>query len=176
VKRADLEHLIRAASTIAQDDELVVIGSQAILGQHPDAPAELCVSMEADIFPRNHPERADLLDGSIGELSPFHTTFGYYAQGVSPETAKLPRGWEQRLIAVRGPATRGATGWCLEAHDIVLSKLVAGRGKDMTYAQAAARHGLVHEAVLRERLATMDLPEDLRAAVRARIGRTFSAG
>ena len=30
MKRADLEHLIRAASTIADDDELIIVGSQAV--------------------------------------------------------------------------------------------------------------------------------------------------
>jgi hypothetical protein len=39
VTRAQLEHLLRAAAAIADDDEIVVIGSQAILGQFPEAPA-----------------------------------------------------------------------------------------------------------------------------------------
>ena len=39
--RDQLEHVIRAAATIAVDDEIVVIGSQAILGEYPDAPEEL---------------------------------------------------------------------------------------------------------------------------------------
>ncbi|MGQ0752176.1 MAG: hypothetical protein ACT4PS_16750 [Betaproteobacteria bacterium] len=38
MKRSELEHLIRAAGRIAGDPEIVVIGSQAILGQFPDAP------------------------------------------------------------------------------------------------------------------------------------------
>jgi hypothetical protein len=38
MKRSELEHVIRAAATIAEDDEIVVIGSQAILGQFPDEP------------------------------------------------------------------------------------------------------------------------------------------
>jgi hypothetical protein len=93
MNRAQLEHIIRAAATIAHDDEIVIVGSQSILGQFPEAPAELLVSMEADVYPRGHPERWDLIDGSIGEGSPFHTTYGYYAQGVGPETAILPSGW-----------------------------------------------------------------------------------
>jgi hypothetical protein len=64
MKRSDLEHIIRAASEIADDSEIVVIGSQAILGSFPDAPAQLLVSMEADVYPKNHPERADLIDDS----------------------------------------------------------------------------------------------------------------
>jgi hypothetical protein len=31
MRRVDLEHLIRAAADIANDDEIIVIGSQAIL-------------------------------------------------------------------------------------------------------------------------------------------------
>ena len=45
MNRRQLEHLIRAASTIAEDDEIIVVGSQAILGTYPEAPAELLVSM-----------------------------------------------------------------------------------------------------------------------------------
>ena len=41
MKRAELEHIIRAAASIADDDEIVVVGSQSILGQFPDAPSEL---------------------------------------------------------------------------------------------------------------------------------------
>ncbi len=100
MRRENLEHLIRAAAVIADDDELIIVGSQAILGTYPNAPAELLVSDEADIYPKNHPERSDLIDGSIGELSPFHDTFGYYAQGVAPNTAVLPASWEQRLVAI----------------------------------------------------------------------------
>jgi dihydrofolate reductase len=53
MKRSQLEHIIRAAATVADDDELIIIGSQAVLGQFPDAPDELCVSNEADVFPKN---------------------------------------------------------------------------------------------------------------------------
>jgi hypothetical protein len=46
--RTDLEHLIRAAGSIANVRELIVIGSQAILGTFASAPAELTASQEAD--------------------------------------------------------------------------------------------------------------------------------
>lgn len=52
VKRVDLEHIIRAAADIADDDEIVIVGSQAILGQFPNAPADLLVSNEADVYPK----------------------------------------------------------------------------------------------------------------------------
>ena len=51
------------------------------------------VSMEADIYPLESPDLADVIDGAIGEGSKFHETNGYYAQGVGPDTAILPRDW-----------------------------------------------------------------------------------
>ncbi|MCU0290652.1 MAG: hypothetical protein MUF10_01485 [Thermoanaerobaculaceae bacterium] len=175
MRRVELEHLIRAAATIADDDEIVVIGSQSILGQFPEAPAELCRSMEADVWPRNHPERWELIDGSIGELSPFHEAFGYYAQGVGPETAVLPEGWEGRLIRVQTPRTRGAVGLCLEVHDLVVSKYVALREKDVEFVRVAIRHGLVDRTVLLDRLAVTPVPADRRTCIAALIARDFSA-
>jgi len=69
-----------------------IIGSQSILGQFPNAPMRLLVSMEADVFPNHNPDLADRVDGAIGEGSSFHALSGYYAQGVAPETAELPSG------------------------------------------------------------------------------------
>jgi hypothetical protein len=150
VNRSQLEHVIRAAATIAGDTEIVIIGSQAILGRYPEAPAELLVSVDVDVYPRNHPERADLIEGSIGELSPFHDTYGYYAHGVGKRTAVLPDGWEARFVAVPTSAGRGL---CLEPHDLVISKYVAGREKDREYVRAALRHRLVAPSTLLDRLA-----------------------
>jgi hypothetical protein len=170
VTRAQLEHLIRAASTIADDKEIVIIGSQAVLGQFPQAPPELLVSVEADLYPRHHPERADLIDGSIGELSPFHQTFGYYAHGVGEETAKLSAGWEHRLIRV---PVGDAIGLCLEIHDLVLSKWAAGCDKDRQFVTTAVRHGLVRQSTLLERLESMSLDPEVRHTLRALIEAAF---
>jgi len=171
VQRAELEHVIRAAADVAQDDELVVIGSQAILGQFPDAPESMLISREADVYPKNHPERGDEIDGSLGDGSYFDSSFGYYAHAVGPETAKAPAGWRARLVPVRGENTGGATGWCLEAHDLILSKCVAGRKRDWDFAAEALRHDLVDPDELQRR--TSDLP--LPAAEIERIQRMLAA-
>jgi len=158
MRRAELEHLIRAAADVSQDSELVIVGSQAILGQFPDAPESLLVSREADVYPRNHPERADEIEGSMGDGSYFDSSFGYYAHAVGPETAKTPAGWEERLVPVRSENTGGATGWCLEPHDLVLSKCAAGRERDWEFAREALRHGLVDSDELQRRSADLSLP------------------
>jgi hypothetical protein len=166
VRRPELEYIIRAAATVAEDDELVVIGSQAVLGQFPDAPEEMLVSREADIYPRNHPERGDEIDGSLGDGSYFDATFGYYAHAVGPETAKAPAGWEERLVEVRNENTGGATGWCLEIHDLLLSKCVAGRERDWEFVGVALRHQLADVAELRRRLDDLPVASPRLDAVR----------
>ena len=171
--RVDLEHIIRAAAEIANDDEIVVIGSQAILGSFPDAPKELLVSQEADVFPRKRPERADLIDGSIGEASPFHDADGYYAQGVDATTAILPKGWQERLVSVRNDNTRGNTGWCLEPHDLVVSKAITGREKDLDFLAVAARNRLVDKSLLLARLEGTEVDDGRRKIAAGRIRRAF---
>jgi hypothetical protein len=166
VNRAELEHLIRAAATIVNDD-LVIVGSQAVLGAFPDAPREMLRSMEADMYPRHNPAAADEIDGAIGDGSQFHSTFGIYAHGVGPETVIAPRDWEQRLIRVeaRSPGGRVArAGWCLEPHDLLLAKLAAGRQRDWEFVEVAIRHGLATISALRERVDLM--PDSDRVRVR----------
>lgn len=123
-----------------------------MLGQFPDAPESLLASIEADVFPRHSPDKALLIDGAIGELSTFHQTFGYYAHGVDDTTATLPAGWAERLVPIHNENTAGATGWCLEIHDLAISKLVAGREKDISFLRVLLREQMAHAPLLRDRL------------------------
>jgi len=131
--RTELEHAIRAACDVADDSEVYVFGSQAILGQYPEAPASIRQSIEADIVPKNKPENVDLIDGALGELSQFHETHGFYVHGVPLDTAALPRGWEARAVRLANENTRGNIGWCVEGHDLAASKLAAFRDKDRDF-------------------------------------------
>ena len=175
MKRSELEHLIRAAGKIAGDREIVVIGSQSILGQFPDAPPALLRSMEGDVYPRSDPALADKVDGSIGEGSRFHEQHGYYAQGVGPDTATLPRGWQRRLVRVENANTRGYVGLCLEVHDLAISKYVAGREKDLEFTRELARRGMTDRKTLLQRLSATKLDGALARAVRGRIERDHPA-
>jgi len=169
--RPQLEHIIRAAAGITGAPEFVIMGSQSVLGQFPQAPEELLVSIEADIFSLRDPTDTDLIDGSIGEGSPFHQTFGYYAHGVGEETAILPSGWRQRLVPVHNQNTGGGTGLCLEVHDLAVSKLVAGREKDLDFIGGLLRHGLAQPTTVRERLSRTELSVDRLQTCLARLDR-----
>ena len=173
--RAALEHILRAASAVTNEREFIVIGSQAILGQYPHAPQALLVSIEADLYPRHAPGLSDVVDGAIGELSRFHETFGYYAHGVDETTAKLPAGWQDRLVRLENDNTGGAIGWCLEVHDLAASKIVAGRERDTHFVGLLLSEGLIDAARLDARLQTLPLPAEQIEHIRARV-RRLSAG
>jgi hypothetical protein len=170
VKRPDLEHIIRAAGSIANSQALVIIGSQAILGSFPNPPPELTNSQDADTYPEDDPSKADLIDGSIGEKSAFHETFGYYyAHGVGPDTAVLPRNWRSRVARVQNQNTNGISGLCISPADLAISKLVAGREKDMEFVAAMLRHRLVSADQIT--LLTPEVPDEFRRSVEERFAR-----
>jgi hypothetical protein len=159
VKRSELAHLLRAASTISGRDEILVIGSQSILGSfdEDELPDPATLSREADFaFWDDADERiADKVDGAIGEMSAFDLGNGYYAQGVSVTTATLPVGWRDRLVQFSPTSANGAVAMCLEPHDLALAKLVARREKDLAFVAALIAAQLLDIAVLRERAESM---------------------
>ena len=168
MNREDWEHVIAAAAEVTGMDAFVVIGSQAILGPHPDAPEELLRSQEADIYPRDAPELADDIEGALGDGSAFAMAYGYFAHGVAPETATPPTGWQGRLIEIHIPprvtSDRQPVAYCLEPHDLVLAKLAAGRERDWDFAELAIRAGLVSVEILLQRLE--DLPVSAKQLAR----------
>ena len=75
MNRSQLEHIIRAAGSIADDHGIIVLGSSSIVAQFPDIHEGFVPSMEADVYPKNKSQMSDTIDGCIGELSPFHKSF-----------------------------------------------------------------------------------------------------
>lgn len=81
MKKSQVEHLIRAASKICEEKEFFIIGSQSLHGKYPDMADQILVSQEVDIFAKNKGKNSDYLN-VIGVDSPFHETYGYYADPV----------------------------------------------------------------------------------------------
>jgi hypothetical protein len=167
--------VLRAASQIVEDPEIVVIGSQAILGSFraDELPDEVVVSMEADLAFRFDADgsKSDSVDGAIGEGSPFHEMYSYYAQGVAIGTAVLPAGWGQRTVEYEREDALPSHAVCLEPHDLVISKLVAGREKDLDFATALLGAGLVDQETLVDRAGLLPVPGGVIRRVRGAIDR-----
>lgn len=146
-----------------------------MLGPVPNPEAEFTMSMEADIYPLQAPELADRIDGAIGEGSQFHQNHGYYAQGVGPETATLPRDWMERVHRVQNGNTNDRVGYCLDVLDLFLAKAVAGREKDREFCMALFEHGYVTPAQLLELVPIMPVNDKEQRTLRATIRRWAKA-
>lgn len=122
MRREELAHILRACCAIAGDNEVLVVGSQAILGTYDESelPEVVTLSREADIAFLHDPDRrkADDVEGAIGEMSAFHDTYQVYAEGVHIDTAELPAGcgsgWAPGTsgrVTPRLPGSSSLTTW-----------------------------------------------------------------
>jgi hypothetical protein len=173
MNRTALEHVIRAASEISGDTEIVVLGGQAVHASNVSLPRAY-LSREADLYPRNFPEKSEDIEGAMGELSDCHKAYEYYADGCSPNTATLPDGWQDRLVILQNDNTGGATAYCLSVPDVVLAKYAANREKDIEFNQALIRHGSVSKKVLLQLAKTLPLSDEARDRIANRIKYDFS--
>ena len=162
MNREQLVHAIRAACEVSGDNELYIFGSQAILGQFPQADENLTRSIEVDASPKNKPEAVDRIDGALGENSPFHHTHGFYVHGISIKTASLPEGWEKRTNKVQDYMDENKIGWCVEAHDLAASKLIAYREKDIRFVRILLIEKLIRAETLENRLKLIKTDKDLK--------------
>jgi hypothetical protein len=91
----------------------------------------LTMTRDVDIIPPGDDDErlADEISFVLGEASHFDEEYGYHAQGVSFKTPTYaPRNWRSRTIDLRIDVY---VGRCMEPNDLVLSKLGAGREKNL---------------------------------------------
>jgi hypothetical protein len=160
--------VLRAAGRITGEKQFVIIGSQSLHGKHPDLADEIVRSAEVDLMVARVPSLTDLLN-VIGVDSPFHRSFGYYADPVDVTTAILPHGWKSRLVHLPPGNTEGVKGLCLEPHDLAIAKYVARREKDRVFTRELARRGLVSRVRLLALLERTPVAAEVRERVRAAI-------
>ncbi|MDR2372890.1 MAG: hypothetical protein LBD77_02050 [Bifidobacteriaceae bacterium] len=181
MRQDQLWHAIRAACQIAQVNDVIIVGSQSILGSYreDDLPESATMSREVDVWVRSDiaeedRAHAEMLAAAAGEWSMFDQTHGFHIDGVDGTTTILPRGWEDRLVAVENDQTAGTlhgerhTGWCLEPHDLCAAKLCAHRDKDRAFVLGLINLGLVSTAIILERLDSVDAAHAERAQVARR--------
>jgi hypothetical protein len=149
--------LLREAGKVARESEFFIIGSQAVHAYLSRPPAEVLLSRECDLYPKNRPQTDIVIHRKLGRASRFAREEGFFADVVSPELATLPTGWGLRVKPVKfGPIT----AWCLEPHDLVVSKLAAARLKDLEFAAALIELGIVRRRTLLRRIARLDSEQE----------------
>lgn len=151
-----LEIMLCEAGSIAHDRNFFLIGSQSLRAVLPRYPKEFPQTLEADLYPRQHPQAWSLLQREMGRDSKFFRKYGVYLDCADPALSTIPDGWLERLIPFRTPRTGGVTAWCLEPHDLFVSKLVAWREKDQLFLRAMLKHKLAKPLIVFNRIE--DLP------------------
>jgi hypothetical protein len=165
MKRTLLDELLRDVERITGERDLVMIGSQAIHAVVVDVPAEVVISRECDLILDDEDPATAAIDGSLGPGSERAAELLVHVDTVSPSFPYLAPSWEQRLVPF-GPEAPHVR--CLEIHDLVLSKLAAGRLKDYELVAVLVDRELVDLGVVRERIASVaDL--HMRAILMARL-------
>ena len=174
MKKHQLDHLLRAAGRITKEKQFIVIGSQSLHGKYPDLADDLVQSAEADLIAKGNVERTEWLN-AIGQDSPFHEEFGYYADPVEERTATLPAGWKGRLVHLAVGDTEGVRALCLEPHDLAIAKYVARREKDLAFNAELARRGLVQRKRLLALVEKVPVAPSIHERIRRDIATHFGA-
>lgn len=161
MNREQLEHAIRASGDLLKEEQIVLVGSQSILGAFPEGlPSDVLLSKEIDVMMLEDPrdEKQHLINGQLGELTHFDTTHGFFVEAVGENLCRFPPGWRARVIEVNTPGTNGITGLCPDPHDLAIAKLLAGREKDTAYVAALLKSGHLQAGTLieRARITTMN--------------------
>jgi hypothetical protein len=174
MKKQQIDHILRAAGRITGEKQFVIIGSQSLHGRHPDIADDIVRSVEVDLIAKRNPSRTEWLN-AIGQDSPFHENFGYYADPVDETTATLPKGWKARLVNLPPGDTEGVSGLCLDPHDLAIAKYVACREKDFAFNRELAARRIVAKERLLDLLEKTAINEDIRHRIRDDIARDFGA-
>jgi len=174
MKKQQVDHVLRAAGRITGEKQFIIIGSQSLHGKCPDVPDEILTSFEVDLVASKNANRTEWLN-VIGVDSPFHETFGYYADPVDVSSATLPKGWKGRLVNLPPGETEGVKGLCLDPHDLAIAKYAAAREKDLIFTHELARRGIVSEERLLSLLDQTPVDGELRERMRGQITRDFHA-
>ena len=65
--------------------------------------------------------------------------------------------------------------YCLEVHDLAISKMIAMRPKDLDFVQELVRHDMIDKKTMLRRLKLTDLEDSIRRIAQARIESSFKA-
>jgi hypothetical protein len=165
MRRSQLEMLLRELGRVSGKRELVLIGSQCVHAATDAVPAEVLMSLEVDVLLDEADPACGKIDEELGPDSTFRAEHAVFVDTVPASFPFLPAGFEDRVRVMEVDDFRAC---CLEVHDLVLSKLAAGRLKDTEMVAALIAYKLADVDTVRARIATVpDL--HMRAILLARL-------
>src|SRR5438270_10909849 len=128
MRRGSIDHILRAPAGVTGQTRFVLVGSAAVIARRKHIPLDMMFTPEIDSYAPGSADielTSEMIDGSIGQGSQFHNEFGYYGDGVSPSTSKMPTDWLERAVEYRGEECPGVIAVVPEENDVALAKLAA---------------------------------------------------
>jgi hypothetical protein len=153
VKKWQLFDLLRRVSEMTNISEPVIVGSHSLFAITDLVPSIVDRSVEADFLLGPYSiEMMRKVNDELGVTSDFYHAHGYYADGLGLATVVLVQGWQDRLQPLKDESGQ-VVAQCLEVHDVAVSKMMAGRDKDMIFLSALLDGNLISLPTLAERAA-----------------------
>lgn len=171
-----LQHLLRSARALAEDRELVVLGSSSLLIPFPELgedPSFLAATYDADLLPVPFDElTGTMLEEALGEERAYYQRHGYHADILRDSIrSTLPDGWKERLLPV--PACPYARS--LAPSDLAATKLWVGRPKDLSLIQKLAETQRLDGSTVAERIRQLPVAVEALPPILARHRQIFEA-
>ncbi|WP_267423788.1 DUF6036 family nucleotidyltransferase [Methylobacterium sp. GC_Met_2] len=158
MRKDKLDHLFGAAGEVTGHRRFVLVGSAVVLIRCRNIPGDMLLTPEADLYVPDVPNSDDLsdaIDANIGQGSSFHLQYGYYCDGVSPETSLMPSDWSARTTLYASAGCPGITVIVPDPDDVALAKAVAWREKDKDWLTSGLRSRLLSIDAMAGRLPGM---------------------
>jgi hypothetical protein len=154
-----LQHIIRAAQTLAENKSIIVLGSSSLLAHFPNLgnPGEaLSTTFDADILADPFDELTSImLNEALGEDRAYYRIHGYHADILRDSIIDtLPSGWRERL----SPVPEMESAFALDPHDLAAVKLLVGRPKDLGLIEVLKKASLIQQDTVLERIELLPIP------------------
>lgn len=124
------------------DDPPIIVGSQSFHAFTDHMPEIARKSVECDfMLSSSNFYKRPQIDLTLGIQSPYRLENGFFADALGLASVTLPDGWRDRLVPYRDDSGK-VIALCADRHDIAVSKLIAGREKDLEFLSSALASGL----------------------------------
>jgi len=173
MKKSEIDDALAALWTLVKETQPIIIGSQALHGKFPDVADTICFSREVDVMLPNKLWMSKWIFEVVGEGTPFDVDRGFYIDHViaQPGLPILADGWKERAIRhefVFDGKVQGSVLY-LSPEDMAISKLGAGRPKDIGFVSALLQQGYITLPDLQELVSQVAEP-----AYRSKVQATLS--
>ena len=147
MNKSEITDALAALWVLVHEPEPIVIGSQALHGKYPDLADSIQYSREIDVILPNKWKLGNWLSDVVGDGTPFEVDRGYYIDHVLAKEGLpiLADGWKERAfkeqLVVNG--TVHGQSLFLSPEDMAISKLGAGREKDIEFVRTLIERGYI---------------------------------